>query len=74
MTTGGYDANNTKILKEINKQLITLNSSSKKKIDFLNKDLAKVQKSKQIGGDNFQSYTGNVDDNEAFESHQLNQL
>ena len=48
-----------------------MESSAKKKIDYLDKDLAKVQKVKTIGGD---AYEGHIDDSDAYQRHQMKQL
>ena len=58
----------------MSKQLKSLHSTAKRKVDYLDKDLAKNYKTAQIGGPNSKAFTGPVEDNVGFQMHQMEQL
>ena len=71
---GDIDQTQIKKLKEVSKQLVSLNGTAKKKVDYLQKDLDKNYKTSEIGGPNSKAFAGPVTDTVGYQMHNLEQL
>lgn len=71
---GDIPSSQIKQVKDVDKSLKSLHSTAKRKVDFLDKDLAKTYKTAQIGGPHSKVFTGEASDTVGMQMHNMEQL